>query len=107
MKPPPPLPTQTVVAAQRVVTPTGVLAPGWLLLDKGLIQRVESGVLPGREDQVRDGWLLPGAGRDRAHHSRGLVAGAEADICLLDWRFEIVAQWEGGQPVTLASTKTS
>ena len=107
MRPPPPLPTQTVVAAQRVVTPSGVLAPGWLVLDSGVIQRIGSGVLPGRADQVCDGWLVPAPQQDGPDQPLGLVAGADASFCLLGWQWQVLARWENGQPVRPASGKTS
>lgn len=47
----------TTLSGTRVVTPDGVLEPGWLRLDGELIAEVGAGQAPGER---LDGWLLPG-----------------------------------------------
>jgi N-acetylglucosamine-6-phosphate deacetylase len=55
MNEPPPL----VVAADQVVTPDGVLAPGWLRIDGGKIASVGTGAPP-EPAGLRGCWALPG-----------------------------------------------
>lgn len=51
----------TVIAAAAVVVPSGVLRPGWMLVDDDLIRAVVQG-LPYRTPDVDlgEGWLVPG-----------------------------------------------
>jgi len=45
----------------RVVTPTGVLHPGWVSVDSGLISEIGSGSAPDPDAIALDGgWLVPG-----------------------------------------------
>ncbi len=50
--------TGTVLAGARVVTPDGVLDPGWVAIDGGRIVDIGSG--PAAGEDVGGGWLLPG-----------------------------------------------
>ena len=52
-------PTPAVVAAEHVVTPDGVLAPGWLRLDGGRIAATGEGEPP-EPATYRGHWALPG-----------------------------------------------
>src|SRR5262245_44304517 len=49
----------TVVAAEHVVTPYGVLAPGWLRIDGGRIAAAGEGEPP-EPAAYRGHWALPG-----------------------------------------------
>ena len=48
-----------LVAAERVVTPGGVLAPGWLRISGGTIAAMGQGE-PGEQADFRGHWALPG-----------------------------------------------
>jgi N-acetylglucosamine-6-phosphate deacetylase len=52
-------PTSALVAAEHVVTPEGVLAPGWLRIDGGRIATVGAGEPP-EPATHRGHWALPG-----------------------------------------------
>ena len=49
----------TIIAAERVVTPDGVLAPGWMSIADGRIEAVGPGQPPAPADRRAD-WALPG-----------------------------------------------
>jgi N-acetylglucosamine-6-phosphate deacetylase len=51
--------TNVVVAAEHVVTPDGVLSPGWLRVEGGRIAAVGAGEAPVPAD-YREHWALPG-----------------------------------------------
>jgi hypothetical protein len=88
---------ETVVSAARLVTPIGVLAPGWLLMNEAGIIRIGSGILPGRSSERLDGWLMPAPAPDSAQQPLGLAVGGPASFCLVDTHFGIVAQWQDGR----------
>lgn len=50
----------TVLAGARVVTPDGVLEPGWVSIAGGRIVEVGAGPAPAGPAQPVSGWLLPG-----------------------------------------------
>ena len=53
----------TLLGNARVVTPGGVLSPGWVRIEGSRIEAVGSGPPTGQETEVRDlggAWLLPG-----------------------------------------------
>jgi N-acetylglucosamine-6-phosphate deacetylase len=48
------------IIAGRVVTPSGILDPGWLKIKDGRILKVGTGPTPRPADIVEDGWIVPG-----------------------------------------------
>lgn len=51
----------TVVAAGSLVTPGGVLTPGWAQVRNGVLTKVGEGLPPRPADRAQpDGWLVPG-----------------------------------------------
>jgi N-acetylglucosamine-6-phosphate deacetylase len=69
--PGPPLPISRVLTAKRVVLDGGRVDPGWVEIANGVITATGSGILPGREDEVLDGWLLPGFVDQHCHGGGG------------------------------------
>lgn len=65
------MPTDRVLTAERVVLPDGVAEPGWLTVKDGIITGAGSGVLPGREDEILPGWLVPGFVDQHLHGGGG------------------------------------
>lgn len=70
----------TVLTGARVVTPTGVLEPGWVSLSGSTIDAVGSGAHPdGEVVDLGGGWLLPGFIDLHVHGGGGHDFTASAD----------------------------
>ena len=74
----------TLLAGARVVTPAGILDPGWISLREGRIVEVGAGAPPAGGVDLGGGWLLPGfidlhvhggGGHDFASSPEDLAAG--------------------------------
>lgn len=72
-----------VIAAGSVVTPDGVLSPGWVQVRGGLLVAVGEGTPPRPADrELTDGWLLPGFVDIHVHGGGGgdLASGRADDV---------------------------
>ncbi len=69
----------TVVAGCRVVTPDGVLDPGWVEVDGTVITGVGPGSPDGDATDLGGGWLLPGFVDLHVHGGNGHDFAASAD----------------------------
>lgn len=71
----------TVLAGARVVTPNGVLEPGWVEVRGPRIGAVGAGTPPGRAEDLGGAWLLPGFLDLHVHGGGGHdVAASAADL---------------------------
>lgn len=93
----------TVLAAQRLLTPEGVLEPGWLRVEGDRIAEVAAGAAPPAAERL-DGWVLPGFVDIHVHGGGGATytTGDEAQA-----RAAAAFHLRHGTTTTLASLVTS